>query len=118
MKITTKHNFGAGPCILPGQVLNRAGEAVRLWDKAGLSILEISHRSVQFDGVMQETARLVRDLLKVPADYSVLFLQGGASMQFCMVPMNFLQYSGKPAAYLDAGYFGHKAIKEAELFGK
>jgi phosphoserine aminotransferase len=118
MKTTAKHNFGAGPCILPDHVLNRAGEAVRRWDEAGLSILEISHRSVQFEGVIQETERLVRELLNVPDDYSVLFLQGGASMQFCMVPMNFLQYSGKPAAYLDAGYFGQKAIREAELFGK
>jgi phosphoserine aminotransferase len=117
MKNTAKYNFGAGPCILPDEVLNRAGEAVRRWDEAGLSILEISHRSIQFGGVIQETERLVRDLLKVSADYSVLFLQGGASMQFCMVPMNFLQYSGKPAAYLDAGYFGQKAIEEARLFG-
>lgn len=117
MEITAKHNFGAGPCILPDLVLNRAGEAVKRWNEAGLSILEISHRSVQFEGVMEETERLVRELLNVPDDYSVLFLQGGASLQFCMVPMNFLQFSGKPAAYLDAGYFGQKAIREARLFG-
>jgi phosphoserine aminotransferase len=112
------HNFGAGPCILPGPVLNQAAEAVKHWDKAGLSILEISHRSPAFEEVMQETESLVRELLKVPDDYSVLFLQGGASLQFCMVPMNFLQGAPGEAAYLDAGYFGQKAINEARLFGK
>ncbi|MGZ3927213.1 MAG: 3-phosphoserine/phosphohydroxythreonine transaminase [Mucilaginibacter sp.] len=114
----TKHNFGAGPCILPPVVLKRAGEAVQQWCPTGLSILEISHRSAEFEAVMEETEKLVRELLGVPDDYSVLFLQGGASMQFCMVPMNFLQHSGKGAAYLDAGYFSQKAIKEARLFGK
>jgi len=115
---TSKHNFGAGPCILPEPVLSRASEAVRCWDSAGLSILEISHRSAAFEGVVQETERLVRELLNVPPDYSVLFLQGGASMQFCMVPLNFLQKSKKEAVYLDAGHFGEKAIKEAKLFGR
>jgi phosphoserine aminotransferase len=117
MNNSYKHNFGAGPCILPEPVLSRAAEAVKCWDAAGLSILEISHRSAAFEEVMQETERLVRELLKVPDDYSVLFLQGGASMQFCMVPINFLQKSEKEAVYLDAGYFGQKAIKEARLFG-
>jgi phosphoserine aminotransferase len=112
-----KYNFGAGPCILPEKVLLRAGEAVKQWDKAGLSILEISHRSPEFEGVVLETENLVRELLGVPANYSVLFLQGGASMQFCMVPMNFLQGHTIGAAYLNAGYFGKKAIKEACLFG-
>ena len=113
-----KHNFGAGPCILPEPVLSRAAEAVKCWDEAGLSILEISHRSSAFEGVMKETERLVRELMGVPNDYSVLFLQGGASMQFCMVPMNFLQGGKKEAVYLDAGFFGAKAIREAQLFGK
>ncbi|MBS1525972.1 MAG: 3-phosphoserine/phosphohydroxythreonine transaminase [Bacteroidetes bacterium] len=118
MKQNQKHNFGAGPCILPPAVLHRAAEAVERWDSAGLSILEISHRSTEFEAVMAETERLVRHLLHVPYDYSVLFLQGGASMQFCMVPMNFLRGTRKAAAYLDAGHFGQKAIKEAQLFGK
>lgn len=118
MSIAIKHNFGAGPCILPEGVLNRAAEAIRHWDAAGLSILEISHRSGAFELVIQETENLVRELLGVPDDYSVLFLQGGASMQFCMVPMNFLQGSRREAVYLDAGHFGQKAIKEAQLFGK
>ncbi|WP_158994083.1 3-phosphoserine/phosphohydroxythreonine transaminase [Mucilaginibacter sp. L196] len=118
MSATLKHNFGAGPCILPQPVLQRAAEAVKRWDSVGLSILEISHRSVEFESVIQGTEILIRELLSVPDDYSILFLQGGASMQFCMVPMNFLQGKKNEAAYLDAGYFGMKAIKEAELFGK
>jgi phosphoserine aminotransferase len=117
MKKTKKHNFGAGPCILPSLVLDKAAEAVYSWDSTGLSILEISHRSPQFEKVVRDTEALVRELLQVPDDYSVLLLQGGASMQFCMIPMNFLQGSDKPAMYLEAGYFGEKAIKEAKLFG-
>ena len=117
MSESLKHNFGAGPCILPEPVLRSAAEAVKRWHKAGLSILEISHRSAAFEHVMNKTESLVRELLNVPENYSVLFLQGGASMQFCMVPMSFLQNSKKAAAYLDAGYFGAKAIKEAQLFG-
>jgi len=112
-----KHNFGAGPCVLPPSVLEEAAAAVRQLPGTGLSVLEISHRSPGFEEVMIGTERLVRELLNVPAGYSVLFLQGGASMQFCMVAMNFLQGSGKTAAYLDAGYFSVKAIKEAQLFG-
>lgn len=112
-----KHNFGAGPCILPETVLSRASEAVKNWDAAGLSILEISHRSAAFEDVLKSTESLVRELLDVPVTYSVLFLQGGASMQFAMVPMNFLGKKQK-AAYLDAGYFGQKAIKEARIGGE
>jgi phosphoserine aminotransferase len=115
---TTKHNFGAGPCILPQTVLQQAAQAVTNFDQSGLSLLEISHRSPEFEVVVKETEKLVRELLEVPAGYSVLFLQGGASMQFCMIPLNFLQGSKKEAVYLDGGYFGQKAIKEAQLFGK
>ncbi len=118
MSAILKHNFGAGPCILPQTVLQRAAEAVKKWEPVGLSILEISHRSPEFESIVKETEMLIRELLNVPDDYSVLFLQGGASMQFCMVPMNFLQGNKKEAAYLDAGYFGVKAIKEAQFFGK
>ena len=118
MKKQQKHNFGAGPCILPEVVLKQASQAVKCWDEVGLSVLEISHRSPEFEAVVKETEALVRELLNVPQTYSVLFIQGGASMQFCMVPMNFLQASNKRAAYLDAGYFSQKAIKEAKLFGE
>jgi len=111
-----KHNFGAGPCILPPAVLEGAANAVLNWQATGLSILEISHRSPEFSSVMMKIQLLVRDLLHIPDSYSVLFLQGGASTQFSMVPLNFLQ-GKKKASYLDTGYFAQKAIKEARLFG-
>lgn len=112
-----KHNFGAGPCILPASVLDQAADAVRNWDGIGLSVLEVSHRSPKFEEVITETEQLVRELLEVPADYAVLFLQGGASTQFSMIPQNFLQ-KGQKAAYTDAGLFGEKSIKEAKFFGE
>jgi phosphoserine aminotransferase len=114
--LNKKHNFGAGPCILSDSVLTRASEAVKHWDRAGISILEISHRSTEFELVIRETEFLVRELLDVPETYSILFLQGGASMQFAMVPMSFLG-KGQKAAYLEAGFFGEKAIKEARISG-
>jgi phosphoserine aminotransferase len=117
MSTNSKHNFGAGPCVLPQPVLAEASAAVSQWKAAGLSILEISHRSAEFEQVIKEAEGLVRHLLEVPGDYCVLFLQGGASMQFAMVPMNFLG-KDKTAAYLDAGYFGQKAIAEAGKLGK
>ena len=117
MTIQTKHNFGAGPCILPASVLEQAAEAVKNWDNSGLSILEVSHRSPKFEEVVVKTEALVRELLEVPEDYAVLFLQGGASTQFSMIPQNFLQKHQK-AAYTDAGLFGEKSIKEAKYFGE
>ena len=92
-----KHNFGAGPCILPQEVFKQAAQAVLEFDHTGLSILEISHRTPEFEAVVAETERLVRTLLNVPEGYSVIFLQGGASLQFSMVPMNLLG-DGKKAA--------------------
>jgi phosphoserine aminotransferase len=111
-----RHNFGAGPCILPQEVFKQASAAV-LDFKDGLSILEISHRSPEFDAVAEETIRLVKELLDVPTGYSVLLLQGGASLQFSMVPMNLLP-EGQSAAYLDSGVWASKAIKEVKHFGK
>ncbi|TDS13047.1 3-phosphoserine/phosphohydroxythreonine transaminase [Sphingobacterium paludis] len=111
-----KHNFGAGPCILPKEVFQEASEAVIDFNNTGLSILEISHRSKEFEQVVVEAEALVRELLDVPADYSVLFLQGGASQQFAMVPMNILPEGGK-AAYLDTGVWATKAAKEASKLG-
>lgn len=117
MQLIKKHNFGAGPCILPFSVMQQAANAVLNWNDMGLSILEVSHRSPEFESVVLKTQLLVRELLKVPDAYEVLFLQGGASTQFTMVPMNLLQ--GKSyATYLDTGYFAQKAIKEAKLFGE
>ena len=111
-----RHNFGAGPCILPQEVFKQASRAV-LDFKDGLSILEISHRTPEFEGVVADATKLVKELLNVPAGYSVLFLQGGASLQFAMVPMNLLP-EGKTAAYLETGVWANKAIKEVKFFGK
>ena len=80
-----KHNFGAGPCILPQEVFKQAAQGVLEFSDTGLSILEISHRTSAFESVVDETVRLVKELLEVPAGYSVLLLQGGASLQFAMV---------------------------------
>jgi phosphoserine aminotransferase len=119
MAIQQKHNFGAGPCILPSSVLEKAASAVTDWNGMGLSILEVSHRSAEFQDVLKMTELLVRELLSVPDSYQVLFMQGGASAQFSMVPQNLLLGSGnKKAAYLDTGYFAQKAIAQARLFGE
>src|SRR3546814_13609981 len=108
-----KYNFGAGPGILPQEVLQEAARAVTDFNSSGLSILEISHRSPDFQAVMDEAQQLVRELLELEAGYSVLFLQGGASNQFAMVPYNLLD-EGKTAAYLDTGAWASKAIKRSE----
>lgn len=112
-----KHNFGAGPCILPQEVFKQASEAVLNFNDTGLSILEISHRSKEFEAVVAETESLIRDLLSVPSNYSILFLQGGARQQFAMVPMNLLK-EGDKMAYLDTGSWASQAIKEARNFGE
>jgi phosphoserine aminotransferase len=111
-----KHNFGAGPGILPHEVLKQAAEGVLDLNGIGLSILEISHRSTEFEAILNEAVSLVKELFNVPAGYSVLFLQGGASTQFAMVPYNLLPSTGK-AAYLESGVWANKAIKEAKYFG-
>lgn len=110
-----KHNFYAGPSIMSQYTIENTAEAVRDFAGMGLSILEISHRSKQFQAVMDETVALFKELLEIPEGYSVLFLGGGASLQFAMVPMNML---AKKAAYLDTGVWASKAIKEAKLFGE
>ena len=112
-----KHNFGAGPGILPHEVLKQAAEAVVDFNGTGLSLLEISHRSAEFEAVLDEAVKLVKELLNVPEGYSVLFLQGGASTQFAMVPYNLLPDGGK-AAYLESGVWANKALKEAKFFGE
>ncbi|WP_231459483.1 3-phosphoserine/phosphohydroxythreonine transaminase [Pedobacter sp. Leaf132] len=110
-----KHNFGAGPCILPQEVFKQAAQAVLDFND-GLSILEISHRTTEFEAVVAEAEKLVKELLNVPSGYSVLFLQGGASLQFAMVPMNLLG-DGQTASYLDSGVWATKALKEAKFVG-
>ncbi len=112
-----KHNFGAGPGILPHEVLKQAAEGVLNLNGTGLSILEISHRSPEFEAVLDEAVRLVKELFSVPEGYSVLFLQGGASTQFALAPYNLLPEGGK-AAYVETGVWANKALKEAKLFGE
>jgi len=110
-----KHNFSAGPSILPRVAVEATAQAVLDFNGSGLSIMEVSHRGKDFEAVMNEAQALVKELLSVPEGYSVLFLGGGASMQFCMVPFNFLE---KKAAYLNTGTWASKAIKEAKGFGE
>ena len=110
-----KHNFYAGPSILPEFTKESTAEAVMNFAGTGLSVLEVSHRSKEFVAVMDEAVALVKELLKVPEGYSVLFLQGGASLQFLMAPYNLMD---KKAAYLNTGVWSKKAIKEAKFFGE
>ena len=112
-----KHNFGPGPGILPHEVLKQAAAAVIDFNGTGLSLLEVSHRSPEFEAVLDEAVKVVKELLAVPAGYAVLFLQGGASTQFAMVPYNLLPDGGK-AAYLESGVWANKALKEAKYFGE
>ncbi len=115
--MSTIHNFGAGPGILPKTVFEQASQAVLNFNNSGLSILEISHRSKDFVAVVDKAVALVKELLGVPEGYSVVFLQGGASTQFMQVPYNLMKDGGK-AAYLKTGVWAAKAEKEARLFGK
>lgn len=110
------HNFGAGPCILPQEVFSQAADAVLNLHGTGLSLLEISHRSKEFDAILDESIHLIKTLLGVPDGYSILFLQGGASTQFAMVPYNLLGENEK-ASFLDTGVWSSKALKEAKLYG-
>jgi len=111
-----KHNFFAGPAILPESVLKQAAQAAANWGDMGLSILEISHRSKEFVAVMEEAEALVKELLGLNEEYAVLFLTGGASSQFFMTAMNLLS-EDETAAYVDTGSWSSKAIKEAKNFG-
>ena len=110
-----KHNFSAGPSILPREVIEETAKAILDFNGSGLSVLEVSHRGKDFQAVMDEAVALFKEILNIPEGYSVLFLGGGASMQFCMVPYNFLE---KKAACLNTGVWAKKAMKEAKGFGE
>ena len=110
-----KYNFNAGPSMLPREVVEATASAVLDYDGIGLSLMELSHRSKEFKPVMDEARMLLKELLDVPQGYEVLFVGGGASMHFCMVPFNFLN---RKAAYLNTGTWASKAMKEAALFGE
>ncbi|MCP4124606.1 MAG: 3-phosphoserine/phosphohydroxythreonine transaminase [Bacteroidetes bacterium] len=111
-----KHNFCSGPSILPQEVFQKAAKAVTELDGIGLSLLEISHRSKEFTSILSEAISLVKELLEVPEGYEVLFLQGGASSQFAMVPMNLMKKGGK-AGYVNTGVWTEKAVLDANRFG-
>lgn len=110
------HNFSAGPCILPQEVLQKASESVKELDNIGLSLVEISHRSKEFVAIMENAQNLVKELLNVPENYSVLFLQGGASLGFYKTALNFLK-EGETAHYINTGTWAKNAIKEAKMVG-
>ncbi len=108
-------NFSAGPAMLPAEVLARAGDEMLDWQGSGMSVMEMSHRGREFMGIAAEAERDLRELLSIPAGYKVLFLQGGATLQFAQVPMNLLRGKGK-ADYVLTGEWSKKALKEAKLF--
>ena len=110
-----KHNFNAGPSILPREVIEKAAAAVLDFDGIGMSILEISHRSKEFDAVMNEAVALFRELLNIPDNYHVIFVGGGASTQFFHIPYNLLEHK---AGYINTGVWAKKAMKEAKNFGQ
>lgn len=110
-----KYNFGAGPSILPQEVMKATAEACVDFNGLGLSLMEMSHRTKDFQAVMDEAQALFKELLNIPEGYSVVFVGGGASLEFCMVPYNLLE---KKAAYLNTGVWAKKALKEAKLFGE
>ncbi len=110
-----KYNFNAGPSILPREVIEATAAACLEFNNSGLSLMEISHRAKDFQPVVDEAVALFKELLDIPQGYSVIFLGGGASLEFCMVPYNFLE---KKAAYLNTGVWAKKAMKEAKLFGE
>ncbi|MEG1861435.1 MAG: 3-phosphoserine/phosphohydroxythreonine transaminase [Bacteroidaceae bacterium] len=109
-----KYNFNAGPSILPREVIEQTAQACLDFNGSGLSLMEISHRAKDFQPVVDEAIALFKELLNIPDGYSVLFLGGGASLEFCMIPYNFLE---KKAAYLNTGVWAKKAMKEAKAFG-
>lgn len=109
-----KYNFNAGPSILPREVIENTAKQILDFNGSGLSLAEISHRAKDFQPVVDEAVALIKELLNVPEGYSVLFLGGGASLEFCMIPYNFLI---NKAGYLNTGTWAKKAMKEAKLFG-
>ncbi len=109
-----KYNFNAGPSMLPREVIENTAKQCLDFNGSGLSLMEISHRAKDFQPVVDEAVDLIKELLQVPEGYSVIFLGGGASLEFCMIPYNFLI---KKAAYLNTGTWAKKAMKEAKLFG-
>lgn len=117
MTTSRVYNFSAGPAVLPVPVLERAARELVEFPGAGMSVMEMSHRSKAFEGILAQAQENIRQLLHIPKNYHILFLQGGASLQFSMIPMSFLRGSGKVAEYIVSGSWGKKAVKEAKREG-
>jgi phosphoserine aminotransferase len=110
-----KHIFNAGPCKLSDRTLENTAAAVLEFNNSGQSIMEVSHRGKDFEAVMNNTVELMREILEIPENYSIMFMGGGASMQFCMIPYNFMK---SKAFYLNTGTWSTAAIKEAKMWGE
>ena len=110
------YNFSAGPAVLPEEVLREAADEMMDYKGSGMSVMEMSHRSKTYDGIIKEAEADLRDLMGIPDNYKVLFLQGGASQQFAMIPMNLMK--NKKAAYIVTGQWAKKAWKEAQIYGE
>ncbi|HYE69763.1 MAG TPA: aminotransferase class V-fold PLP-dependent enzyme, partial [Anaerovoracaceae bacterium] len=110
------YNFSAGPAMLPESVLKKAQEEMMNYRDSGMSVMEMSHRSKQYEEIIKGAESVLRDIMAIPEDYSVLFLQGGASSQFAMVPLNLFS-ENKTADYVNTGTWAIKAIKEAKRYG-
>src|SRR3989449_2840649 len=108
-------NFSAGPAMLPAEVLARAGDEMLDWHGSGMCVMEMSHRGREFVGIAADAERDLRELLAVPQNYKVLFLQGGATLQFAQIPMNLLAGKNK-ADYVVTGEWSKKAVKEAQAY--
>ena len=115
--MSRNYNFCAGPAAIPEEVLSQLKEEIPDWKGKGLSVMEMSHRSKEFVEIAETAKQDFIDLLKINSDYEVLFIQGGASLQFSMVPMNLLTSDKSLCSYLDVGQWSKKAIKEAKKFG-
>lgn len=111
------YNFNAGPAALPREVLEKAKEELLDFEDTGISIMEHSHRGKHYEAVHEEAKSLLKELLSIPNEYEILFLQGGASLQFAMIPMNFMKQNEKPG-YILTGSWSEKALKEAKKLGK
>ncbi|HVY52982.1 MAG TPA: 3-phosphoserine/phosphohydroxythreonine transaminase [Gammaproteobacteria bacterium] len=111
------YNFSAGPATLPEEVLRQAQEEMLDWHGLGMSIMEVGHRGPEFQGVLEQTEADMREVLNIPANYHVLFVAGGASTQFAMVPLNLLSEENKAADYIQTGMWSQKAVQEAKKYG-
>ena len=110
------YNFSAGPAVLPEEVLKEAAEEMLDYKGCGMSVMEMSHRSKVYDTIIKEAEQDLRDIMNIPDNYKVLFLQGGASLQFAMIPMNLMK--NKKAAYIVTGQWAKKAYQEAQIYGE